>query len=50
MESMAWIKKISEGCDYCYMYILDKRSGRGGRDIYRNKGKITHPMWHQANL
>lgn len=37
-------KKISEGCDHCYMYCLDKRNGRSGADIYRTKGSFSYPL------
>lgn len=36
--------KISEGCDHCYMYFLDKRHGKDGRDIYRTKQNFNYPM------
>lgn len=37
-------KKISEGCENCYMYCLDHRNGRNGADIYKTKGSFTYPM------
>lgn len=37
-------KKISEGCQHCYMYCLDRRNGRNGAEIYRTKGGFTYPL------
>lgn len=37
--------KISEGCENCYMYYLDKtRSGKDGSKIYRTSGGFNYPL------
>lgn len=40
-------KKISEGCQNCYMYSLDKRNGRNGADIYRTKAGFKY-LWQSS--
>lgn len=37
-------RKISEGCDNCYMYFLDKMRGKNGADIYRTKAGFDYPL------
>lgn len=37
-------RKISEGCDNCYMYFLDKMRGKSGADIYRTKSRFDYPI------
>lgn len=37
-------RKISEGCDNCYMYFLDKTRGKNGADIYRTKSGFDYPL------
>lgn len=37
--------KVSEGCENCYMYYLDKtRSGRDGSHIYRTGSGFNYPL------
>lgn len=37
--------KISEGCENCYMYYLDKtRSGKDGSQIYRTGSGFNYPL------
>jgi protein gp37 len=36
--------KYSEGCDHCYVYFLDKKRGRSGREIYRTKAGFEWPL------
>lgn len=37
--------KISEGCENCYMYYLDKtRSGKDGSRIYRTSSGFNYPL------
>lgn len=36
--------KISEGCQNCYMYCLDKRNNRNGADIYKTKASFSYPL------
>ena len=36
-------KKISEGCDNCYMYFLDRVRDRNGAEIYRTKN-FDYPL------
>ncbi len=38
-------KKISEGCENCYMYYLDKvRSNKDGAIIYKSKTNFNYPL------
>lgn len=38
-------KKISEGCENCYMYFLDRiHNARDGSEIYRCAGAIDYPL------
>ncbi len=37
-------KKISEGCDHCYMYCLDARHGKDGREFYPTKNGFDKPL------
>lgn len=37
-------KKVSEGCDHCYMYYLDRQRGRNGAEIYRVKNSFYYPL------
>ncbi len=37
-------KKISEGCDNCYMYFLDRQRDKNGADIYRVKSNFYYPL------
>lgn len=38
-------KKISEGCEHCYMFYLDKtRSDKDGGEIYRTKSGFNYPL------
>jgi protein gp37 len=37
-------KKISEGCDNCYMYYLDKLRDADGAEIYRTKSGFDYPL------
>ncbi|MCR4555525.1 MAG: phage Gp37/Gp68 family protein [Alphaproteobacteria bacterium] len=37
-------KKVSEGCQNCYMYFLDSQRGRSGAEIYRVKGNFDYPL------
>ena len=37
--------KISEGCEHCYMYFLDRvRADRDGSEFYKCKGNFNLPM------
>lgn len=36
--------KISEGCDNCYMYYLDRKNNKNGADIYRTKTGFNVPI------
>lgn len=36
-------KKISEGCENCYMYFLDKTRNKNGAEIYRT-GNFDYPL------
>lgn len=41
--------KISEGCQHCYMYFLDKVRGKNGADIYRTQSGFTYPLHKNKN-
>lgn len=36
--------KISEGCENCYMYFLDKSRNLNGSDIYKVKTNFNLPL------
>jgi len=36
--------KISEGCQHCYMYFMDKGRDKNGSDIYRTKAGFYYPL------
>lgn len=35
--------KVSEGCEHCYMYYLDRTRGKYGGEIYRT-GNLRYPL------
>ena len=37
-------KKISEGCQHCYMYFLDSKRGMDGRKVFRTQSGFTYPL------
>lgn len=37
-------KKISEGCENCYMYFLDQMRNQDGSNIYRTKANFDYPL------
>lgn len=37
-------RKVSEGCQNCYMYFLDGQRGKNGGDIYRTKAGFHYPL------
>ncbi len=37
-------KKVSEGCQNCYMYFLDKQRGHDGAEIFRVKNNFDYPL------
>lgn len=37
-------RKISEGCENCYMYFLDRMRDRDGSQIYRTKANFDYPL------
>lgn len=37
-------KKISEGCQHCYMYYLDRVRDKNGAEIYRTKASFDYPL------
>ena len=41
--------KKSEGCQYCYMYFLDKQRGGDGRRIYKVKNNFDYPLSKDNN-
>ena len=41
--------KKSEGCQYCYMYFLDKQRGSDGRRIYKVKNNFDYPLSKDKN-
>lgn len=42
-------KKISEGCDHCYMYFLDRVRERDGGEIYKTKAGFKYPLQKDKN-
>ena len=42
-------KKISEGCENCYMYFLDAQRDKSGADIYRVKNNFDYPLHKDRN-
>lgn len=36
--------KVSEGCQHCYMYYLDKLRGKDAANIYKTKTKFNYPL------
>ena len=36
--------KISEGCQHCYMYFLDRVRNKNGAEIYRTQSGFTYPL------
>ena len=43
-------KKVSEGCEHCYMFYLDRtRSDRDGGEIYRTKTGFNYPLSKYKN-
>jgi len=41
--------KISEGCQNCYMYYLDRANGRDGSSIYRTSSGFSYPLRKDRN-
>lgn len=37
-------KKISEGCQNCYMYFLDSQRDKSGSDIFKVKNNFDYPL------
>lgn len=37
-------KKVSEGCQNCYMYFLDSTRNKSGADIFRVKNNFDYPL------
>lgn len=37
-------RKVSEGCQNCYMYFLDAQRNKSGADIYRVKSNFDYPL------
>ena len=37
-------RKVSEGCEHCYMYYLDSLRDKNGADIYRTKAGFRYPL------
>lgn len=37
-------KKISEGCEHCYMYFLDRCRDKDGAEIYKTKAGFNYPL------
>lgn len=40
--------KVSEGCEHCYMYFLDRLRGGDGRKVYKTKG-FYYPLQRKRN-
>ncbi len=37
-------RKISEGCNHCYMYFLDRMRDKDGAEIYKTKAGFRYPL------
>ena len=37
-------KKVSEGCENCYVYYLDAMSGKNAADVYKTKTGFKYPV------
>ncbi len=42
-------KKISEGCDHCYMYFLDRVRDKDGGEIYKTGAGFKYPLQKDKN-
>lgn len=42
-------RKISEGCQNCYMYFLDRKRGQDGSKIFRVKNQFDYPIQKDKN-
>ena len=42
-------RKVSEGCEHCYMYSLDSLRCRDGAEIYRTKAGFSYPLARDRN-
>ena len=42
-------KRISEGCENCYMYYLDSLRGKDGAEIYKVKNNFDYPLQKDRN-
>ena len=42
-------RKVSEGCEHCYMYYLDSLRDRDGTEIYRTKAGFSYPLARDRN-
>ena len=42
-------KRISEGCENCYMYYLDSLRGKDGAEIYKVKNNFDYPLHKDRN-
>lgn len=41
--------KISEGCENCYMYYLDRRRGQSGAHVFKVKNNFDYPLQTDKN-
>lgn len=41
--------KISEGCQHCYMYFLDKQRGKEGSYVYKTQAGFDYPLQKDKN-
>jgi len=41
--------KISEGCQNCYMYFLDRIRDKNGAEIYLTKTNFSYPLYRDRN-
>ncbi|MCW3806780.1 DUF5131 family protein [Plebeiibacterium marinum] len=41
--------KISEGCQYCYMFFLDRQRDKEGSNIYKTKSGFNYPLQKNRN-
>ena len=42
-------RKVSEGCENCYMFFLDEQHGNNGSEIYKTKAGFCYPLSKDRN-
>lgn len=42
-------RKVSEGCQHCYMYYLDEQRGMRGNDVFRVTNNFDYPLHRDSS-